>query len=51
MDYEAMARFAQTWGMLYFMAIFAVALIYVFWPSNGKRFEDAANAPFNEELD
>jgi cytochrome c oxidase cbb3-type subunit 4 len=51
MTYETMAHFAQTWGMLYFVLIFAGALAYVFWPGNGKRFEDAANSPFNEELD
>ncbi|PHR62473.1 MAG: CcoQ/FixQ family Cbb3-type cytochrome c oxidase assembly chaperone [Robiginitomaculum sp.] len=51
MNYEAMAHFAQTWGMIYFILIFAGAVAYIFWPSNRKKFDDAANSPFNEELD
>lgn len=51
MTYETMAHFAQTWGMLYFMAIFAGVLAYAFWPGSGKKFKEAAELPFEEELD
>lgn len=48
MTYEDVAHFAQTWGLLYFMAIFAGVLVYVFWPRNKARFEEAARIPLQE---
>lgn len=49
MMYEALSRFAQTWGMLYFTAIFIVALIYALWPRNRDDFRRAAHLPMNEK--
>ena len=34
--YKAVAEFAQTWGLIYFVAIFLVVLIYALWPSRKK---------------
>ena len=48
-DYNVLANFAQTWGLLYFVAIFIGILIYVMWPKNKKRFDDAANIPLRED--
>lgn len=47
--YETLAGFAQTWGLVYFVAIFLGALVYALWPSNGKRFEEAAQIPLIDE--
>ncbi len=47
--YERLASFAQTWGLLYFILLFAIVLVYALWPSNQKRFDDAANIPFRED--
>ena len=49
--YKAVAEFAQTWGMIYFVAIFAVVLIYALWPSRKmqKQFDDAAQVPLRED--
>nr|WP_321458414.1 cbb3-type cytochrome c oxidase subunit 3 [uncultured Cohaesibacter sp.] len=47
--YETLANFAQTWGLLYFVLIFAGVLAYTFWPSNKKRFDDAAQMPLRED--
>jgi len=49
MRYEALSDFAQTWGLLYFVLIFAGALAYALWPSNGDRFARAARAPMTEK--
>jgi cytochrome c oxidase cbb3-type subunit 4 len=49
MTYETLASFAQTWGMLYFTAIFAAALIYALWPRNGQQFKRLAQLPMNEK--
>lgn len=47
--YTAVAGFAQTWGLLYFMALFAIVLAYALWPKNGKKFDEAAQIPFRED--
>ena len=36
MTYEGWSSFAQTWGTLYFTAIFICALVYALWPRNGQ---------------
>jgi cytochrome c oxidase cbb3-type subunit IV len=47
--YSAVAQFAQTWGLLYFVAVFLVVLAYVLWPSRKARFDDAAHIPLRED--
>ena len=48
-EYNVLANFAQTWGLIYFVAIFIGVLVYVMWPKNKKRFDDAANIPLRED--
>ena len=47
--YQTLAEFAQTWGLLYFAAIFLVVLVYALWPSRKKKFDDAARIPLRED--
>ncbi len=47
--YETLAKFSQTWGLLYFVILFAAVLIYALWPANKKRFDDAASVPLKED--
>jgi cytochrome c oxidase cbb3-type subunit 4 len=47
--YQAVAEFAQTWGLAYFVFIFALVLLYAFWPSRKKQFEEAARIPLRED--
>ena len=47
--YKMLANFAQTWGLLYFVAVFAAVVAYAFWPSNRAGFEDAARVPLRED--
>ncbi len=49
--YQAVAEFAQRWGLIYFVAIFAVVLVYALWPSRKaqKRFDDAARIPLKKD--
>ncbi len=49
MDYETVRDFSAHYGLYYFMAVFAIAVVYALWPSNRKSFEDAANIPFKDE--
>jgi cytochrome c oxidase cbb3-type subunit IV len=43
--YEALSRFAQTGGLVYFIMLFAGALTYALWPSNQEKFDEAAQLP------
>lgn len=47
--FEDVLAFVQSWGVVYFTAMFAVAFAYAFWPRNKARFERAAQIPFQEE--
>ena len=47
--YEAVAHFAQTWGMLYFVVIFLAVLIYALSPSRKRQFDEAARMPLRED--
>lgn len=49
MTYETLSHFAQTWGLVYFMAIFAGVLIYALRPKARAKFDDAARIPFRED--
>lgn len=49
MTYQTLSHFAQTGGVLYFVALFAAVLAYALWPSNRKRFDDAARLPLSED--
>ena len=47
--YERLAQFAQTWGLLYFVTLFVIVLVYALWPSNKKRFDEASKIPLRED--
>lgn len=49
MSYESVSSFAQTWGMLYFVAVFVLVLAYALWPRNASKFRDAARIPLEED--
>jgi cytochrome c oxidase cbb3-type subunit 4 len=47
--YEEVLAFAQSWGAVYFTAMFAVVLAYAFWPRNRQTFQRAKQIPFDDE--
>ena len=47
--YQAVAEFAQTWGLAYFVIVFALMLLYVLWPSRKTKFDEAARIPLRED--
>lgn len=47
--YSMLANFAQTWGLLYFVAAFAVVLIYALAPGRKGTFDRAARLPLQED--
>jgi cytochrome c oxidase cbb3-type subunit 4 len=48
-SYRAVAEFAQTWGLAYFVAVFATVLLYALRPSRRSRFDEAARMPLRED--
>ena len=47
--YKTLAEFAQTWGLVYFVVLFAIAVAYAFWPSRRRQFDAAAQVPLRED--
>jgi cytochrome c oxidase cbb3-type subunit 4 len=47
--YRFLAEFAQTWGLLYFVAVFLIVLAYALAPSRKDRFDAAARMPLQED--
>jgi cytochrome c oxidase cbb3-type subunit IV len=47
--YRALAEFAQTWGLAYFVGVFLVVLLYALWPSRQQQFDEAAHMPLRED--
>jgi cytochrome c oxidase cbb3-type subunit IV len=47
--YKTLAEFAQTWGLLYFVVLFGVAVAYALWPSRKQQFDAAARVPLRED--
>ena len=49
MTFDSVSRFAQTWGLIYLLAMFVVVLVYAMRPGAKKKFEDAARIPLKED--
>jgi cytochrome c oxidase cbb3-type subunit 4 len=46
--YEDVLAFAQSWGAVYFIIMFAVAFAYALWPKNQAGFQRAARIPLED---
>jgi cytochrome c oxidase cbb3-type subunit 4 len=49
LTYLAFAKFAQTWGLIYFVSIFLLMIAYVMRPSGKAKYEEAAKLPLKED--
>jgi len=49
MNFESVAYFAQTWGLVYLVVLFLIVLVYALRPSARKEFQDAAMIPLKED--
>jgi len=49
MSYDDVVSFAGTFGLIFFMVVFAVVLVYAFWPGNKRKFEEAARRPLEDD--
>lgn len=48
-SYEAVARFAQQGGTVYFGLLFFAGVIYALWPGRKAVFREIANAPLDDD--
>ena len=51
MTYESASTFSQVAALIIFIALFIGVILYVFWPGNKKKFDDAAKLPLEVEDD
>jgi cytochrome c oxidase cbb3-type subunit 4 len=47
--YRMLAEFAQTWGLIYFVTVFALVLVWVLWPSRKRMYDNASRVPLRED--
>ena len=49
LDHDTLVAFSKSWGLFYLIALSIAVLIYTFWPSNRKRFDDAKKNILDED--
>jgi cytochrome c oxidase cbb3-type subunit 4 len=50
-DHDTLVGFSKSFGLFYLVGLSLVVLVYAYWPSNKKRFEQAAQSPVSNEED
>jgi len=48
-EHDTLVAFSKSYGLFYLIALSIGVLIYAYWPSNKKRFDDAANSVLNKD--
>lgn len=48
MTYQDFSQFAGTWGLVFLVVMFAVAIVYALWPSNRDKFSRASALPLQD---
>ena len=49
MTHHAATVLSQIVALVLFVALFVGVIVYVFWPGNKKKFDDAAKLPLEDE--
>jgi cytochrome c oxidase cbb3-type subunit 4 len=49
MTYETFRQFADSWGLIYMVVIFAIVIALVLRPGARKAARDAADIPFKDD--
>lgn len=51
MTHDTVLVFSKTWGAVYLLTVFLLAVAWVYWPSHKKTYDEAAKSPLeNEEI-
>jgi cytochrome c oxidase cbb3-type subunit 4 len=48
-EHDTLVAFSKSYGLFYLIAMSIGVLIYAYWPSNKKRFDNAANSVLSED--
>ena len=51
MTYEALRAFSGTFGLIFLVVMFVATVAFALHPGNKKRFDEAAQLPFDDEGD
>ena len=49
MDNDFVVWFSKSFGLFYLIALSIIIVAYAYWPSNKKRFDEAAQSIFDHE--
>lgn len=49
MTYEDVVTFAGSFGLIFFMVLFGIVLVYALWPGNKAKFDKAARMPMRDD--
>jgi cytochrome c oxidase cbb3-type subunit 4 len=47
--HDTLVWFSKSFGLLYLIGLSAIVVIYAYWPSNKRRFDQAADAVLHDE--
>ena len=48
-DHDTLVWFSKSFGLFYLIALSLVVVVYAYWPSNKKQFDDAAKSILRDE--
>ena len=49
MDHDIAVWFSKSFGLFYLIVLSVIILVYAFWPSNKKQFDEAAKSILGNE--
>ena len=49
LDHNSFVAFSKSWGLFYLIAFSIAVLVYVFWPSNRKGFDEAKKSILDDD--
>lgn len=49
MNHDFLVAFSKSWGLFYLIAMAIGVVIYAFWPSNRRRFDEAKRSILERE--
>lgn len=49
MTHDFLVAFSKSWGLFYLIAMAIAVIVYAFWPSNRRRFDDAKRSILDRE--
>lgn len=51
LDHDVLVWFSKSFGLFYLLALSLIVVVYAYWPSNKKPFEQAAQAILHDDDD